>query len=426
MICCPHDQSEDVQKRGLSESGKSQRYQCNKCRRYFSIKVEELGEVSKPNSYFKEENGKGEIGLKTTERITTLEQLIRVCEIDTMYWEIERWICNKWEVGAAPRATGHSKNWKRESADVVITPLFQVKVWLRKRAVELRASSHAQDLIKEAKEFAPKYPKIKYQKHENGLLYEVQIPDIHFGRLTWAEESGENYDIKIAKQVVDDVIDRLLNYTQHFEIDKILLPLGNDFFNVNNTQNTTSHGTPQQEDVRFQKTFRFGRELVVNIIDKCSTIAPVDVLVIPGNHDEERMFYLGDALESWYHANPNVNIYNQAKKRKYYRFGKVLLGFTHGAYEKQSKLPLLMAMEAAQDWAKSEFREWHLGHQHNKKDVVYFADESVGVVVRVLRAIASPDAWTHDHAYVGAERAAESFLWHPDNGLLAQFTAVVK
>lgn len=416
MICCPHDQSNDVQKRGLSESGKSQRYQCNNCHRYFSVKVSDETKINKqPTSSFKEENGRGEVSAKTYERITTLEQLIRVCEIDTVYWEIERWVCNKWEVGA-----------KNNNNELKVKPLFQVKAWLKKRTVELRASSNAKDLIEEAKSFAPKYPKIKYQKHDNGLLYELQIPDIHFGRLTWAEESGENYDIKIAKQVVNDVVDKLLNYAQHFEIDKILIPFGNDYFNVNNTQNTTSHGTPQQEDVRFQKTFRLGRELAVGIVDRCSTIAPVDVLVIPGNHDEERMFYLGDALESWYHANPNVMIYNQAKKRKYYRFGKVLLGFTHGAYEKQSKLPLLMAMEASQDWAKSEFREWHLGHQHNKKDVMYFANEESGVVVRVLRAVASPDAWTHDHAYVGAERAAESFLWHPDNGLLAQFTAVVK
>src|SRR6202034_1955356 len=34
-------------------------------------------------------------------RISTLDELIAHCKIDLKEWEIERFICNKWEVGAA-------------------------------------------------------------------------------------------------------------------------------------------------------------------------------------------------------------------------------------------------------------------------------------------------------------------------------------
>jgi len=160
--------------------------------------------------------------------------------------------------------------------------------------------------------------------------------------LTWEEESGANYDIKIARKVVHAALDQLLDYAARYDVEKIVFPFGNDYFNVDNKLNTTTHGTPQQEDTRWQKTFRLGRLLAVEMIDKCSVLAPVDVLIIPGNHDEERSFYLGDALECWYHKNRNVMVNNKAMKRKYYPFGVNLIGFTHGYHEKYDKLPAMM------------------------------------------------------------------------------------
>ena len=34
------------------------------------------------------------------EQIINIEQLIKVCGIDTNQWKVDRWICNKWEVGS--------------------------------------------------------------------------------------------------------------------------------------------------------------------------------------------------------------------------------------------------------------------------------------------------------------------------------------
>ena len=146
---------------------------------------------------------------------------------------------------------------------------------------------------------------------------------------------------------------------------------------------------------------------------------------MPGNHDEERVFYLGDALECWYHNNKNVHIDNGAISRKYYNFGRVLLGFTHGDAETTKKLPSLMQFEVPKLWGDSIYREWHTGDKHHKTDFVIEVDEHVGIVIRILRSLVPADAWTFNHGFVGSQRAAEAFLWHPDNGLIAQFTAGV-
>jgi hypothetical protein len=249
------------------------------------------------------------------------------------------------------------------------------------------------------------------------MLYEIAVFDAHLGRLAWHEESGEDYDLKIAEEAVYSVVDKLLSYAKGFPISKILLPWGNDLMNVDGLTNTTTKGTPQSEDTRWQKTFRKVRQITVNVIDRCSQLAPVDVLIIAGNHDRQRTFYLGDAIESWYHDNPNINVDNTAKLRKYYLFGENLIGFTHGSEESLKRLPMLMPIEVPELWAKSSYREWHTGDKHKKFDT-----NEEGIVIRILRALAAQDSWTASKGF-NSLRASESFLWQPKEGLLAQFTA---
>lgn len=364
-------------------------------------------------------------------RMLNKEDVIRQFKIDVAQWEIEKFKVKtsegyrkdrevKWIVKNGVVTEGRVN----DSGKMLVVPLYHIEVHLIRKTDEIRAANAIQEQIADARRFSPKYPKVIKPKQKDGLLYEIDMPDLHFGRLTWEEETGENYDIQIARQTVHQVLNELLADVDAFPIEKILLPLGNDFFNVNNKEGTTTHGTRQQEDTRWQKTFKAGRILAVEMIDACSGVAPVDVLIVPGNHDEERMFYLGDALECWYHACKNVTIDNRANKRKYYSFGKTLLGLTHGSEEKKGILPGLMPLEQPELWAQSKYREWHTGDKHHTNVMVQEVDEQLGVVVRILRSLVPADAWTFDSGFVGAVRAAESFMWHPEKGLIAQFTSI--
>jgi hypothetical protein len=371
--------------------------------------------------------------VQASKRIMSQEELMEAYNLNPDEWRVEKYIIRTSEGYRKDRSVSwHVIDGKVTTGDVedtgkmLVVPLYHMELRLIRKEEEIKARDAIENMIQEAKKFSPKYPTIHYIKHKDGMLYEIAMPDIHFGRLTWHEESGEDYDIKIADRIVKSVLSNLLQYTKNFEIDRILLPLGNDIFNTNNKDNTTVRGTPQQEDTRWQKTFRAGRRLATEMIDACTSIAPTDVLFIPGNHDEERVYYLGDALDCWYHNNKNVHIDNMAKSRKYYDYGKVLLGFTHGSGEMTKKLPNLMQFEVPQLWGNSLYREWHTGDKHHKMDFVLEVDEQVGIVIRVLRSLVPADAWTFNHGFVGARRAAEAFLWHPENGLIAQFTSGIK
>jgi hypothetical protein len=364
-----------------------------------------------------------------SKRILSVDEIVKQFNVNLEDWEIERYRVKTSEGYRKDRTVSWhvldgriSKGDVEDSGKMLVVPLYHIEVRLvrKNKVVEARVAIDA--LKEDAKKYAPVYPKIEYPQQDGGLLYEIDMQDIHFGRLTWNEESGESYDLPIAQAAIESTLIKLLSMVKGQNISKILFPLGNDFFNVDNKFNTTTGGTPQQESERWQKTFKRGREICTWIIDTCSQIAPVDVLIIPGNHDEQRSFYLGDALECWYHNNPNVLIDNRAAKRKYYSFGKNLIGYAHGYDEPLARLPLLMAIDEPQRWASSIYREWHTGDKHNKKDLVTKTDEGSGVVIRILRSLAASDAWTFNKGYRSL-RASESFLWQADGGLIAQYTA---
>ena len=302
-----------------------------------------------------------------------------------------------------------------------INPMVNVRVWLEPKVAEIAIRDLFAGLLEDAKAFSPKYPKITYPKSDEGVLYEIAMPDIHLGLLAWAEESGTDSDLKLTEVMVNQVTDQLLANVKGMPVSRILFPVGNDYFNVNDKREETIHGTRQQEDTRWQKTFRKGHQLMVQQIDKCQAIAPVDVLVIPGNHDEERAFYMGEVLAAWYRNCPNVRVDNRALKRKYYAYGVNLIGLTHGYYEKASTLCNLMPLEVPQLWAASLYREFHLGDKHHKKDMLTITEEFTGVTVRILRALSAASTWAFDKGFLGALRAGEGFVWHPAKGLTAQF-----
>lgn len=426
-INCKVCGSSNVIKRGIRRG--KQQFQClnedhpEGVGRYFSMESE-FGEGSEYES--------GEDFIKvvvSSPRILTEEDIINHFQIDTTKWRIDSLQVKTsegyrkdrtvdWHVHNGEVTEGHSV----DSGKMLVVPLFHIRAKFVRKTEEIRASMVIKDMLEDAKKLIPPTPTYThhwtFSEPDDGFLYEIDMPDIHFGRLTWADESGEDYDIKIARDAVLIALDKLLAWGQEYPISKILLPLGNDFFNVNSKTNTTVHGTPQQEDTRWSKTFTKGRQLLAEVINRCSAIAPVDVLIIPGNHDEEKMFYLGEVLDAQYSGNPNVNVDNSPKSRKYYLHGVNLIGFAHGYDEKLYKLPTLMALEAKDMWAKCKYAEWHTGDKHHKFDT-----QEDGITVRILRALAAKDAWTFNNGFVGAVRAAESFLWHPEQGLVAQFTA---
>lgn len=351
------------------------------------------------------------ISSEVSERIITEQQLLNIYNIDLNEWEVEKKVINTWEVGS-----------KLSSGEMAVTPLFQVKVWLKSKREVKDLEQIRQDFIEDMKKLSPKVEPKKYEpaidKAPNML--QINIFDLHFGKLAWKEETGASYDVEIATKLFNDCIDTFIEDTKGIHIDKILLPIGSDMLNSDThfPYNSTTRGTAQDENLHWQLTFRLCRQMLVDNINKLSAVAPVDVLVVRGNHDEARSFHLGDSLEGWFNNNPNVNINNGPSPRKYYKYHNILIGLTHGNSERINDLPLILAQECPVEWGMTKYREFHLGHYHFSKSANYNpAYEQNGVMIRHMSSLSANDSWTHSKGYVGGKRSAEAYLWSQDKGL---------
>lgn len=405
-------------------------FQCGVCGRYT-----QKDSSSEESSTFSGDGYSAQYVVSSEKRITSVEEMEALCGFDTKIWKVD-----KFEQSAGV-SEGYRKDRKVEwevkdgvvthgkvddSGKLLVVPLhsFKYRVWLSRKTEEIRNEMVVKEFTIQALKFSPKYPKITYEKAKEPHLFELGLPDLQLGRLVDANEAGDDINPQLQIEQADKVVDKLIGYAKNFEVSRCLFPIGNDFFDTNSADMETKHGTAQSDDVRWKRTYKLGCEFLVRTIEKLMQIAPVDVLIIPGNHDEDKIWYLGEYLEAWFNKCPNVVVDNRPVKRKYYSFEKNLIGLTHGYFERNNKLDSLMAYQVPQLWANSTHREWHLGDKHHKVDMVLKTNEyENGVVVRILRSLASPSVWEFDKGFVGSMRAAEAFVWNGTEGIVAQFTA---
>ena len=349
---------------------------------------------------------------KGTQRITNLQEALTFSKVDLNEWEVERHVFNSWEV-----------TMKGKTDNVITSTNYQVKIWFRRPQKSLQVFKS--ELLDSIKAISPAIKTYSHHKSD-GVLLEIDIFDPHFGKLAWEPETGEDYDLAIAEERYFNAVYDLLEKASNYKIKKILYPIGNDFFHYDNLQITTTGGTRQDSDSRWQKMFRKGSEVAIKTADILSKVAPVDILHCPSNHDEQTGFYLAEVMGAYFRNNTNVHVDNSVKVRKYYRFGKCGIGFAHGHNEKHADLPLIMMRETQKEWHDVEFREWHLGHYHTKRNVKYLAfDSHKGIEVRILRSLSAPDAWHYAKGYVQGLKGAEAFIWDAEHGNIANLSSIL-
>lgn len=345
----------------------------------------------------------------SSNHVKTLEELLDACNVDQSLWDVVAHNVNKWDM--TTKAGLKYQN-------------FSVKATLKKRIDVLDFDKFKSELKDELRKYAPKFRESQFAAAQPGVgnLCEINIFDLHHGQMCWVDATGMHWDLFTSEAEFMQAVQHLIAKSKLHGVSRFLFPIGNDFFNTNThaPTPTTTKGTPQQDDYRWQETFKTGRKMIIAAIELMRQVAPVDVIVIPGNHDTEKSFYLGDVIEVRYEDSPDVTVNNSPETRKYYQWGNALIGFTHGTSRNETIHRLHHTMSHRPEWATSKFREWHLGDRHHKKTLQFVQEEDEqGVTVKYLRSLIAVDQYHFDKAYNNQIRGAEAHVWTPDRGLEA-------
>jgi len=244
--------------------------------------------------------------------------------------------------------------------------------------------------------------------------------DVHFAKLAHSEETGEEYNYKIAR---DRMINSVMEYKNRFNnkrFDSIYFAIGQDYFNSEPT-GATVNNTKQDNDVRYSVMFEKGVEALIDVIEILKTMGNIIYIpLVQGNHSTYTEYYAAQFLKAWYRHENNVIIDTSILPRKYYSFGVNLFGFTHNSEEK-NRIYTLMQIEAPQLWAETEERTWFTGHLH-KEDV----KEDGGVFIRQSPSMCSTDSWHKQKGYVGSIKRTQGFVYNYLEGLTESHYVKVK
>lgn len=284
---------------------------------------------------------------------------------------------------------------------------------------EKNVSNVVAELIEKVREYAPKYPVIKYPKKSEGHLLVIDPADIHLGKLCTAFETGEDYNIDIAKQRLMEGIKGILQKTAGFHIDQILFVSGNDKLHVDTPKNTTTSGTAQDTHLMWYDAFRMAIEIEKEALELLLPVAPVFYQYDPSNHDYTNGFFMAQTIEAWFSKTKGIKFNTSISHRKYYEYHSNLIGTTHGDGAKETDLPLLMAHEAGAAWSRCKHKYVYTHHLHHKRSRDY-----MGVCVETLRSASGTDSWHHRNGYQHAPKAIEGFLHHKEHGQIARITHI--
>lgn len=244
------------------------------------------------------------------------------------------------------------------------------------------------------------------------LLTIYPIGDHHVGMHSWSEETGNDYDLKIAEDLLTNAISRLVMSSPPSEL-AIINDVG-DFIHINDkTNRTPASGHILDTDSRYTKIMRVAVKILRRGIDTALTKHHhVHVEIKPGNHNPDSYVALQIALGLLYENEPRVTVNQSPAWYTYYRFGKSLIGFTHGDKCKMEALGEIMAADRAQDWGETLYRYWYTGHVHSRK--VY---EGRGWTAESFRTLAPGDGYAVGAGYRSG-REMNAIVIHKDFGEL--------
>jgi len=267
-----------------------------------------------------------------------------------------------------------------------------VKTDLDKQAKLEAIRSAVESLVNVEK---PKPKKKESISNSEKLMTVIPITDMHIGMYAWAEEVGEDYDVEKAISLLCGAVDYLVDIAPSSE-KCVILQMG-DFFHADNMSGYTERSKNILDiDGRMSRVLELGWHALERCIDRAlDKHKSVEVVCVPGNHDEFISIATQNHFKSMYREEPRCYVHPEPTTRKYVKYGKNLIGVTHGHQTKDQSLPGIMAAEKPKEWGETTHRRFFRGHHHHDNRVEYN-----GCIVEQFRTLAAKDAYAAEHGFL--------------------------
>ncbi|EBM4946928.1 metallophosphoesterase [Salmonella enterica] len=248
------------------------------------------------------------------------------------------------------------------------------------------------------------------------LLNLYTVSDFHLGMLAWADESGDDWDMKIAEDLFSKWFDAAFQKAPDAGVGVINL-LG-DFAHFDSLDAVTpSSGHVLDADTRYQKLVRYMIRMVRRVVNMALVKhKSVRLLIVQGNHDESGMIWLAEMFNTLYDNEPRVFVDTSPDVYKMVQHGKTTLFFHHGHKARFDAIEPVMIAKFRKAFGESVYSYAHVGHLHHQKIV-----ESRNMVVEQHRTLAAKDAYASRGGWMSG-RSANVITYSAEYGEVARLT----
>lgn len=250
----------------------------------------------------------------------------------------------------------------------------------------------------------------------NKLCNQYTLTDFHLGMMSWDEETGDNWDLKIAEDTLVRFFEIAMVESPNAE-ECIFAQIG-DFLHWDGLDAVTpSSKHVLDADTRFTKLVRVAIRVIRRVIKMLLTkYKKVTVIMAEGNHDPASSVWLREVLSSFYEDEPRLFIETNPDPYYCVVFGENCLFYHHSHLKRIKNIDTTFVGKFKKEFGNSKYVYGHTGHLHHELKI-----ESNLMVLEQHRTLATKDAYASRGGYLSG-RDSKVITYHKEHGEVKRST----
>ena len=291
--------------------------------------------------------------------------------------------------------------------------------WVKSQADEKRQLEIMLERLDTAMDSIPRFmPTVTPEKTDENLLTLLTITDFHLGMYAWEAETGDAWDVDIARQVFLDSVYKMIQGSPKSEVG-VLCQLG-DFLHWDGMLAITPTSAHVLDaDTRYGKLVDLAMTVMSQAVGMMlDHFGRVVVVSAEGNHDISGSIWLRKFIKHVFGDDERVEVIDNEFPFYGYLWGETMLGFHHGHKVKLANLHKLFASEPRfrKMWGSATQTYIHVGHYHHEKVI-----EDGGAIAEQHPTLSARDAYAARGGWV-SQRGAKVITYHKTDGEVARIT----
>lgn len=274
--------------------------------------------------------------------------------------------------------------------------------WIKGKLDQEWVEKQVREAVDALKETIPKVKLTPLSKAIRAaeLLNLHVVTDFHLGMKSWNEETGEDWDLEIAEDLLVRWMTIAIQNAPPASVG-VLAQLG-DFLHWDGYDAVTPASKHLLDaDTRFQKLVRVAirvlRQIVSLMLQKYDS---VHLIFADANHDPASGAWQREMFAAFYDAEPRITVDNSADSYYCLEHGLTSLFFHHGHKKKPQNVDDVMVSKFRSVFGRTKFSYCHMGHLHHDHKI-----ETNLMTVEQHRTMAAKDAYASRNGWMSGRGA---------------------